>query len=318
LALGCKSILIKGGHGEDPTHCHDFWSNGESSLDLYSPRKPHKFRGTGCTLASAIAGFYARTDDLRESLVLAKSFINQCINESSSPYLTYSSWPKANILPTTAINKYKFLDCGPKPLGFYPIVDRAQWLEKLLPLGVSTIQLRIKDLSSTELEKEIVKAVRLARQYSCRLFINDYWELAVKHQAYGVHLGQEDLETADLNLINSSGLRLGISTHNYEEASHAAAFSPSYVALGPIYETTAKKMKFAPQGLDKLEIWAQLFSCPVVAIGGLDLERGRLCLRSGASGVAVMSGITQNKKPMTAAKDWMQLATTLPTSLQPA
>jgi thiamine-phosphate pyrophosphorylase len=90
------------------------------------------------------------------------------------------------------------------------------------------------------------------------------------------------------------------------------------VALGPIYETTAKKMKFAPQGLDKLEIWAQLFSCPVVAIGGLDLERGRLCLRSGASGVAVMSGITQNKKPMTAAKDWMQLATTLPTSLQPA
>src|SRR5262249_53219508 len=150
--------------------------------------------------------------------------------------------------------------------------DSCDWLRKLLPLGVKTAQLRIKKLDGKELEDEIASAIELAKKYQCRLFINDYWELAVRFSAYGIHLGQEDLLKADIERIHSAGLRLGVSTHCYSEVARALALRPSYLAIGPIHATTTKEMKFAPQGIEALKRWRRTLRYPLVAIGGCILD----------------------------------------------
>ncbi|PLO51553.1 thiamine phosphate synthase, partial [Klebsiella pneumoniae] len=125
-------------------------------------------------------------------------------------------------------------DFPPVPfrLGLYPVVDSVAWIERLLEAGVRTLQLRIKDRRDSEVEDDVIAAITLGRRYHARLFINDYWQLAIKHQAYGVHLGQEDLETTDLSAIRQAGLRLGVSTHDDMEIDVALAERPSYIALG--------------------------------------------------------------------------------------
>ena len=185
------------------------------------------------------------------------------------------------------IPKKPFQSCGRKPLGFYGIVDDLIYLERLLQLNVKTLQLRIKDKRDS-LELEIKTAIELSQKYQAKLFINDHWQLAMKHGAYGVHLGQGDLQGANLMDIQTAGVRLGISTHSLEEARIACACNPSYIALGPIYETTAKEMPYAPQGLEKIKEWKQRFSFPLVAIGGMNLERGKAAYEAGADSVAVM------------------------------
>lgn len=200
-----------------------------------------------------------------------------------------------------------FPDCGPEKLGFYPIVDTAAWLERLLPLGVTTAQLRNKNLSGAELENEIQAAIALGKKYNCRLFINDYWELAIRHGAYGVHLGQEDLDDADLNAIAAAGLRLGISTHDYQELGRAKQCQPSYYALGPIYHTTSKEVGFAPQGLEKLREWRAMTDRQLVAIGGITLERALDVIAAGADGIAVITDITQHASPEQRAEEWLKL-----------
>jgi thiamine-phosphate pyrophosphorylase len=97
----------------------------------------------------------------------------------------------------------------PQKLGLYLVVNSVEWIARLLGAGVTTLQLRIKDLSSEKLEEDISTAISLGKQYGARLFINDYWQLAIKHGAYGVHLGQEDLDSADLLAIHRAELRLG-------------------------------------------------------------------------------------------------------------
>lgn len=133
-------------------------------------------------------------------------------------------------------------------LGLYPVVDSVDWIARLLDWGVSTLQLRIKDPQATDLEQQIQQAIELGRRYQARLFINDYWQLAIKHGAYGVHLGQEDIQTADLDALRQAGLRLGISTHDAAELAEALALKPSYVALGHIFPTQTKEMPSQPQG----------------------------------------------------------------------
>ncbi|STW66044.1 thiamin-phosphate pyrophosphorylase [Klebsiella michiganensis] len=140
----------------------------------------------------------------------------------------------------------------PFRLGLYPVVDSVTWIERLLAAGVRTLQLRIKDKRDSEVEEHVVAAIALGRKYHARLFINDYWRLAIKHQAYGVHLGQEDLETTDLSAIRNAGLRLGVSTHDDMEIDIALAARPSYIALGHVFPTQTKQMPSAPQGLDQL------------------------------------------------------------------
>lgn len=136
----------------------------------------------------------------------------------------------------------------PFRLGLYPVVDSVAWIERLLEAGVRTIQLRIKDKRDEEVEADVIAAIALGRRYNARLFINDYWRLAIKHRAYGVHLGQEDLETTDLKAIQAAGLRLGVSTHNDMEIDVALAAKPSYIALGHVFPTQTKQMPSAPQG----------------------------------------------------------------------
>ena len=166
----------------------------------------------------------------------------------------------------------KFLNCGDTPLGVYPIVDRADKLKILYELGVSTAQLRVKDLKDKALEEEIYKAVKVSTYYNARLFINDYWELAIKHKAYGIHLGQEDLETANLEAIHQAGLRLGVSTHTTKEIEMALEIEPSYLAIGPIFETTSKKINYETVGVRELESWSKNVDYPIVAIGGINLS----------------------------------------------
>ena len=189
-------------------------------------------------------------------------------------------------------------------IGFYPIVDRASWIGRLAPLGVPTIQLRIKELGGAELELEIAAAVRVG---GTRLYINDHWLLAIKHRAYGVHLGQEDLADADVAAIHAAGLRLGVSTHSYAELARALRLDPTYVALGPIFPTTLKSMPFAPQGVARIAEWKALAGAlPVVAIGGISLAHAPALLAAGADGIAVVSDVMCAPDPEARARAWVQ------------
>lgn len=186
----------------------------------------------------------------------------------------------------------------PHRLGLYPVVDSVEWVTRLLDAGVRTVQLRIKDKTDAEAEADVAAAIALGQRYHARLFINDYWRLAIKHQAYGVHLGQEDLQTADLDAIRNAGLRLGVSTHDDMEIDVALAVRPSYIALGHVFPTQTKQMPSAPQGLAQLAAHVKrLGDYPTVAIGGISLERAPAVLETGVGSIAVVSAITQ-------APDW--------------
>lgn len=181
-----------------------------------------------------------------------------------------------------------------RKLGLYPVVDNIHWITCLLDAGVRTLQLRIKDRCETEIEATVSAAITLGKRFQARLFINDYWQLAIRHQAYGIHLGQEDLDSADLNMIRRSGLRLGISTHDDTELDRALALHPSYIAVGHIFPTETKKMSSAPQGINGLKRhMTRLNHIPVVAIGGITIERAPAVLDCGVGSIAVVSAITQ-------------------------
>ncbi|WP_375751944.1 thiamine phosphate synthase [Vibrio sp. HN007] len=185
---------------------------------------------------------------------------------------------------------------------FYPAVESAEWVDRLLKVGVKTVQLRIKDSQRENLEEEIEKAISLGREHGAQVFINDYWELAIKHGAYGVHLGQEDLIEASTSLIKSAGIRLGISTHSFDEILIAAKLKPSYIALGHIFPTTTKDMPSQPQGLARLRAYQKAVDhlsirlgrdVPTVAIGGIDLSNAKEVLSCGVDSIAVVRAVTQ-------------------------
>lgn len=197
----------------------------------------------------------------------------------------------------------------PLRLGLYPVVDSVEWIERLLKAGVKTLQLRIKDKRDEEMESDVIAAIELGRRFNARLFINDYWQLAIKHQAYGVHLGQEDLETTDLSAIREAGLRLGVSTHDDMEIDVALAARPSYIALGHVFPTQTKQMPSAPQGLAQLARHiARLGDYPTVAIGGISLARAPAVLETGVGSIAVVSAITQTADWRAATEQLLQLA----------
>ena len=186
------------------------------------------------------------------------------------------------------------------------------WVERLLAWGVRTIQLRIKQgsLPEAELKAQLAAAVRAAREIAgAQLFVNDHWRDAIELGAYGVHLGQEDLANADLSAMNASGLRLGVSSHTPLEMARAHAVQPSYVALGPVYPTTLKAMRYAPLGLERLRDWTRRYQprYPVVAIGGISLERAQAVRDSGVDSIAVVSAVTQAERPRDAVEAFLQV-----------
>jgi hydroxymethylpyrimidine kinase/phosphomethylpyrimidine kinase/thiamine-phosphate diphosphorylase len=184
-----------------------------------------------------------------------------------------------------------FAPLAHRQLGLYAVVGTADWAERVLAAGVSTVQLRAKEGTQEFLSREIARCVKAANAKGAQLFINDHWELALEHKAYGVHLGQEDLLTADLGVLRRAGIRIGISTHCYWEVCRALAIGPSYIACGPVYPTTTKDMPWIPQGPGNVAYWARTLEQPVVAIGGMDEARSCEAARCGAAGVAVVRGI---------------------------
>uniref|UniRef100_UPI00131C3438 thiamine phosphate synthase n=1 Tax=Burkholderia metallica TaxID=488729 RepID=UPI00131C3438 len=187
-----------------------------------------------------------------------------------------------------------FAPC-PAQLGLYPVVPDADWVERVLDCGVRTVQLRVKGATPDALRREIARAVAAGRRYpDVCVFINDHWQIAVEEGAYGVHLGQEDLETADLAAIARAGLRLGLSSHGYYEMLRALHERPSYLALGPVYATATKAVAAPPQGLARIARYARLAGtrAPLVAIGGVGLDALPAVLATGVGSVAVVSAVT--------------------------
>jgi thiamine-phosphate pyrophosphorylase len=190
---------------------------------------------------------------------------------------------------------------------FYPIFPSADWLARLLPLGVRFVQLRVKDRPEAETRAEIARARDLCRAAGATLVVNDHWRLAIDEGCGFVHLGQEDLDTADLSAIRRAGLRLGLSTHDAGELDRALAARPDYVALGPVYPTILKAMRFAPQGLARVTAWkARIGELPLVAIGGLTVERAPGVLAAGADVVSVVTDVTLNPDPEARTRAWLE------------
>ncbi len=188
---------------------------------------------------------------------------------------------------------------------FYLIVDSADWIERLLPHGVRLVQLRIKDKPAPSVHREIARAKRLCDAAGAQLVVNDFWREAIALGCDYVHLGQEDVETADLPAIRTAGVRLGVSTHDDVELERALGLQPDYVALGPIYLTRLKAMRFAPQGLAKLAVWKQRIGpVPLVGIGGVTLERAPGVLEAGADVAAVVTDITLDADPEARTRAW--------------
>jgi thiamine-phosphate pyrophosphorylase len=195
---------------------------------------------------------------------------------------------------------------------FYPIVPDTAWLARLLPLGVKTIQLRVKDAAADVLAREIAAGLDMCRRHGCQLIVNDYWREALAAGADFVHLGQEDLAGADVAALKAKGVRLGISTHSHEELATALAARPDYVALGPIYETKLKVMQWAPQGLGRNADWRRrVGELPLVAIGGLTPERADAVLAAGADRLAVVTDFIAHADPEARVREWLARCQTL-------
>jgi hydroxymethylpyrimidine kinase/phosphomethylpyrimidine kinase/thiamine-phosphate diphosphorylase len=334
-----NSIIIKGGHSQDEEHSTDYCYHQLNQLhgkqdnqdktqtvmsyQLSAKRlKSHYSHGGGCSFATALSAFFAQGYLVRDAFTLAKAFISQGLQVSEQVSQSFGhqyygafeqqGWPRhAKSFPkiVDALSRqyqhlpaFNALNLAGKKLGLYPVIDSLYWLKRLLPLGLEIIQLRVKNLSEDELERVIVEAVKLAKEFDTRLFINDYWQLAIKHGAYGVHIGQEDLQDADLTVIQQSGIRLGISTHGCYEFLLAQQLQPSYLAIGAIFPTKTKDMTGQIQGLDNLRQVLGLrpektrLQIPVVAIGGINLARAPEVVATGVESIAVVTAITEAER----------------------
>lgn len=191
---------------------------------------------------------------------------------------------------------------------FYPIFDDVNWLKRTLPLGVKLVQLRIKDMDEAALREQIAESKALCDTHGAVLIVNDYWQAAIDLNCDWVHLGQEDLDDADVSAIRKAGLKIGVSTHDHAELERALEITPDYVALGPIYPTILKKMKWHQQGLEKLTEWRGLIGdIPLIAIGGFSVERAAGAFEAGADVVSAVTDITLNDDPEARVREWLSV-----------
>lgn len=192
---------------------------------------------------------------------------------------------------------------------FYPIVPDIGWLERIVPLGVKLVQLRIKDAVRADVVDQTRRALAVTRAHGCQLIVNDYWDVAIETGADFIHLGQEDLETADLGALRQAGVRFGVSTHDEAELAKALSVNPDYVALGPIYPTKLKVMHWAPQGLERLKLWrSKIGALPLVAIGGLTPDRADGVADTGANILAVITDFVTAENPNARVREWLAWA----------
>ena len=191
---------------------------------------------------------------------------------------------------------------------FYPIFDRADWLTRMLPLGIKLVQLRIKDQPLDVVRADIRTALKLCTKHRCTLVVNDYWDIAIDEGCDFIHLGQEDLDAADMPAIAKAGLRVGLSTHDETELDRALSYDPAYIALGPVYPTILKQMKWHEQGLARVTEWKkQIGELPLVGIGGMSVDRAKGVFSAGADIVSVVTDITLNADPETRLTEWVKV-----------
>ncbi|MDC0102619.1 thiamine phosphate synthase [Alphaproteobacteria bacterium] len=190
---------------------------------------------------------------------------------------------------------------------FYPIFDHPDWLARMLPLGVKLVQMRIKDLPADETRAALQRSKQLCDAAGAIMVVNDFWEMAIDLDCDWIHLGQEDLDDADMVAIRRAGLKVGISTHDEDELDRALAEQPDYVALGPVYPTILKKMKWVEQGLDRVQQWKNYIGdLPLVGIGGMTIDRAAGVYAAGADIVSVVTDITLNENPEDRLKGWVK------------
>lgn len=308
---GAQAVLITGCTVSDSNtvpvleeRLYDYSENSEACWR--HPRvETQNTHGTGCTLAAGIAAQLARGLDLRDAVTVAIAYVQhglqpdpvantrRSVGHRGCP-VKADLWPQVPVVGVPTCEKV--FPPLIKPLGFYPVVDSLVWVEKLLAMGVRTLQLRIKDPSHPQqLRGDIGNAIALANSVNAQLFINDHWQLACELGAYGIHLGQEDLLETDLTAIAACGMRLGVSTHSLFEISIALGIQPSYYALGHVFATKTKQMPSKPQGLARLAEQAHLLrDRPTVAIGGINRSNAEQVLATGVSGLAVVRAVTES------------------------
>ncbi|WP_454780678.1 thiamine phosphate synthase [Legionella sp. WA2022007384] len=300
LTLGAKSVFLLGSPIQNSSWQHDYWTNGTTCFWLtQNCVSDAKYPELRSILSAAITGALALGHLIEDALIISKMYVHQAIRRGQKS-VYYGGFPEdESDLPYLASKPLYEVPQPFKPchrLGLYPVVDRFSWVERLLNLGVKTIQLRIKEKTKT-LEEEMRQSIALAKKHQATLFINDYWEMALELNAEAVHLGQSDLDTADLDAIRKQGLLLGVSTHCYYEVARAHALRPSYIAIGPVFPTTSKEMSFAAQGIECLQRWKRTLNYPLVAIGGINIERMPNVVATGVEGVALISAITEAADP---------------------
>ncbi|WP_444921504.1 thiamine phosphate synthase [Microbulbifer sp. CnH-101-G] len=318
-ALAGTAVLVTGGHTQlRPGEVSDLFWDGEKADWFIGKQVPgNNTHGTGCTLSSAIAACCALGYPMRDACVVGKAYVqrglrlgeNSHIGVGASPVghcgwpLDLADFPEILVAGEERAQDYGLSSTQPfvqgfaatdtQALGLYPVVDTVEWLQCLAEQGVRTLQLRIKT-PGEDLREQIKRAVAIGRTYNLRLFINDYWQLAIECGAYGVHLGQEDLQEADLAAIQSASLKLGISTHGFFELLLAYRYRPSYLAIGAIYPTNTKDMSDQLQGVEKLTRMAALLpNYPLVAIGGINQQCAPEVIATGVGSIAVVSAITK-------------------------
>jgi len=305
LQSGVQHCLVVNAH-VDEANIADYYASREASFYCYQGiQELNNSASKTDVLASSLASHLASGQDIRDAVVLAKAYWHRGVRLSemasanpafkhSSQALALQDLPKLCYQQAFIGKQFAFASC-PDRLGIYPVVDSADWVEKLVACGIQTIQLRVKDQAAEQLTAQIAQVTAYLQSSNVNFFLNDYWQLAIEHKAYGVHLGQEDLHDAQLDAISQAGLRLGVSTHSYWELARALAVNPSYIALGPIYATTSKQMPFSPQGEARLQQWVHLLAdhYPLVAIGGIDLPRAKQLKKTGVGSVAMISAITK-------------------------
>ena len=303
-ALGPRAVAITGGDAGGPQSL-DWIDTLEARGWLSLPRvaTPHH-HGSGCVFSASMAAALALEFCAADAAVIAKMSATQALRAAlpagggAGPVRPQRGFGlHTELLPslhaTAGAATAGFAELADRRMGLYAVVDSAEWVERLLAVGVRTVQLRIKQSSHERLSAEVLRSVQAARRVQAQLFINDHWQLAIEHDAYGVHLGQEDLLTADMTALRDAGLRVGLSTHSYWEVCRAHAWAPSYIACGPIHATATKDMPWRPQGLGNLAYWCRVLREPVVAIAGMDDARSHEAMRCGAAGVAVLRGISE-------------------------
>lgn len=189
---------------------------------------------------------------------------------------------------------------------FYLITGHVNRLERLAPLGARLIQLRIKDQPEEEIRRQIRRARDLCAAHGAQLVVNDHWRAALDLGCDFVHLGQEDMDDADFTALRRAGVRFGLSTHDEAELARALSHDPAYVALGPVYPTVLKKMKWGPQGLERVRAWRKIAGeTPLVGIGGLTPERLPGLFAAGADSAAVVTDIQQASDPEARCREWI-------------